>query len=262
MRTTTLTLLALANPSFMMAQRAMDTLFANERQIHSLFFESPIEKGIVGASNFAFTFNREKSENLGLLQARKGSNSNLLVLTKDGSIYSFVVVHKEELATFTTFVKSTSTLTPTTIKKQPLDSTDVGKKANKDYKKLCRQLLGRTTKFQQIYFQKGIRLRVTESVYYGNEVYIVYEIKNTSAIDYEVERLRLLKVLGTKTKKSSHQELPIQPLYRFQFPKKVFQGNSLRFVVVYPKFTLGDQERLKVLLQEKNGSRNFEIKIK
>ncbi|NRA51744.1 MAG: DUF4138 domain-containing protein [Phaeodactylibacter sp.] len=262
MRTSFLSVLALANISFIHSQKALDTLFANEHQIHSLFFDSPIQKGIVGASNYAFNFNRETSESLGLLQAQKGTNSNLLVLTQDGGIYSFVVAYKEELESFTSFIPCSFKLNTKRFEEETQDNDNSISQKDKDYEKRCRQLLNRTTQFQQIRYQKGIRLKATESIYYGENVYMVYEIKNASAIDYEIDQLQLLKVLANGGKKSSYQELPIEPIYEFQLPKKVFQGNSFRFVVVYPKFTLGKYLQLKVVLTERNGSRTIQTSIK
>ena len=55
-----------------MGQNPQDTLYANERQVLSLFFKSPIEKAVTGAPHYAFTFNRETPEPLGLLQATEG----------------------------------------------------------------------------------------------------------------------------------------------------------------------------------------------
>jgi len=260
MRTITLILLAMANLSHSRAQQALDTLFANEHQIHSLFFDSPIQKGIVGASNYAFSFNREASENLGLLQAQKGTQSNLLVMTQDGGIYSFVVAYKKDLERFTSFISCSKKLNKTP-EKEVLDASNPDSEQTKDFEKFCRSLLNRTKQFHQIRFHKGIRLKATESLYYGDKVYMVYEIKNASAIDYEIDQLQLFKVLGEQAKKSTYQEMPIEPMYQFQFPKKVHQGNSIRFVVVYPKFTLGKYLDLKVVLREKNGSRNIEMKL-
>lgn len=243
------------------AQKTIDTLFANERQMHSIFFEHPIDKGIVGASNYAFTFNREKAEPLGLLQATKGEHSNLLVMTKDGGIYSFIVSYKEELQHFTSFITSDSKITPNKKERSDLDTTTLVIPKAKAYEKLSRQLLNRTTQFQQIRYQKGIRLKITESIYHGEEVYMVYEIKNNSAINYTIKDLQLLTILRKKSKNASSQETILKPLFSFQKPEIIPQGATIRFVVTYSKFTLNQYEDLKVVLREKNGSRNIISKL-
>lgn len=109
--------------------------------------------------------------------------------------------------------------------------------------------------------QGNIRLKMTNSIYHNKEVYVVYEIKNGSAIDYQIDRLQLLKVLGDPKRRSSYQETFNGPLHTFRMPKIVAQGNTMRFVVVYPKFTLGDDYALKVILQERNGGRSFGLRL-
>jgi len=232
-----------------------DTLFANEHQIVSLFFDSPIEKGIVGAGHFIFTYNQETPEPLGLLQAKKGVESNLLVVTQNGNIYSLVLAYRDSLVDFHRFVDCSKSLD--TPSKLSTDKVEEIPKVNLDYDKLCKQLLRNTDQFHQIKTTGDIRLKMTNSIYHNKEVYVVYEIKNGSAIDYQIDQLQLLKVLGNPKRRSSHQETSIEPLHAFRMPKIVAQGNTMRFVVVYPKFTLGDDYTLKVILQERDGSRNF-----
>ena len=68
------------------AQEVLDTIFANEHQNVAVFFPAPIRQGVVGASNFVFTYNREQGQYFGLLQAKPGNESNLLTVTRDGSV--------------------------------------------------------------------------------------------------------------------------------------------------------------------------------
>jgi len=241
-------------PSFCQNQ-TIDTLFANEHQIVSLFFESPIEKGIVGSDHFVFTYNQETPEPLGLLQAQKGIESNLLVLTQNGGIYSLVLAYRDSLSSFHNYIDSSHKFVKNTTPEK--DSLSIKPTTVNGYEKLCKQLLRNTTQFNQLKTTGNIRLKMTNSIYHNNEVYVVYEIKNASAIDYRIGQLQLLKVLGNTKRKASYQEIPVKPIHSFRMPKIVAQGNTMRFVIVYPKFTLGANQSLKTLLQEKDGSRNF-----
>ncbi len=255
MKTLLLSLLVLFSIYMGFAQhQPLDTLYANERQIVSLSFNDPIQKGITGTENFVFTFNHENSEKLGLLQAQEGPDSNLLVMTKDGHMYSFVLTYQDSLTQFHHFIDTSKNLINgiPKIKKQVKNNI-----VPNDYDKLCKQLLGQTKQFHQIQSKDGIRLKLTKSIYHNKEVYIVYELKNSSVIDYEINQLQLLKVLGTKKRKASYQELLIDPIHTFLMPKIITQGNTMRFILVYPKFTLGNNHNMKLVLTEKNGSRNF-----
>lgn len=233
----------------------IDTLFANEHQIVSLFFDSPIEKGIVGSDHFIFTYNQETPEPLGLLQAYEGVESNLLVITQNGSIYSLVLAYRDSLSSFHNYIDSSQKFVKNDTPEK--DSLSIKPTTVHGYDKLCKQLLRNTTQFHQIKTTGNIRLKLTKSIYHNDEVYVVYEIRNTSPIDYQINRLQLLKVLGNSKRKASYQEIPVKPLHSYRMPKIVAQGNTMRFVVVYPKFTLGANQSLKTLLQEKDGSRNF-----
>ncbi len=74
MRTFTIILL-LAVISPVNAQKALDTLYANDKKNVALFFPSAIRQGITGASHFVFTYNREKRQYFGLLQAQPGEET-------------------------------------------------------------------------------------------------------------------------------------------------------------------------------------------
>src|SRR5690606_24170215 len=76
---------------------SLDTIFANDQKNVSLFFPNPIRQGIVGSDDFVFTYNREKEQYFGLLQAKPGKESNLLIINANGSIFSYIVRYKEQL---------------------------------------------------------------------------------------------------------------------------------------------------------------------
>ncbi|MDN3594406.1 hypothetical protein [Zunongwangia endophytica] len=71
-----------------------------------MFFPKPIRQGISEAENFAFTFNCDQQQNLGLLQARRGNLTNLLVICSDGSVYNYILKYKKDLSKLTYFFKS------------------------------------------------------------------------------------------------------------------------------------------------------------
>ena len=53
----------------------------------------------------------------------------------------------------------------------------------------------------------------------------------------------------------SYRKLELIPLLTQGLPKKVKAGRLNKFLFVFPKFTLGDSEKLVVETIEKNGSR-------
>ncbi len=77
---------------------ALDTIYANDQNNVALFFPEPIRQGITGSENFVFTYNREKEQYFGLLQATPGKESNLLIINQNGAIFSYIVRYKKQLS--------------------------------------------------------------------------------------------------------------------------------------------------------------------
>lgn len=244
----------------------LDTLYANSDKNVALFFPDPIRQGIVGTANFAFTYNREQSQYFGLLQGQPGPISNLLVLTHSGDIYSFILKYTKDIENHHYFIKPANRLGNEIPHQNEVQIQAIQTQKSvtpiENFKTLSEQLLRKTKDFNQIKWQKGISLKVAQSVYHSNEVYLVFEISNSSQIDYNLDLLELYKVSGNPKQKASHQALLQSPHYAHQLPKKVIAGNYLTFVMVYPKFTFGTGERLQVKLKESNGDRDFDFQLK
>lgn len=138
----------------------------------------------------------------------------------------------------------------------PISKTQADPIKTPEYRKLCTQLLRNPRPFDQIRYRDGITLKMAKSIYYGANVFVVLEIQNNSLIDYEIDSMDLYKVNGNKKRKASYQELPLGPIYWFNIPKLVRKGETVQFVLGYPKFTLGRREKLMVKLKELNGGRD------
>jgi len=248
--------------------QSLDTIYANSHQVVSLAFPNPIQTGMTGSQNFAFSFDREQADNLGLLQADKDRTSNLLVRTTTGNLYTLILAYREHLPKLHYFIGPEQRLkNPLQPDSQTQEATgSILKKPSpqeKDFTLLCTQLLNRESfNHKKSKRQKGIRAKVIEQIYHDDYVFMVYELSNRSTIPYDLGMFQLSKVLGTPKRKASYQELPITPLFEFQIPKQIGVGETVRFVVVYPKFTLNSEERLQVRVLEAQGSRNITVKLR
>lgn len=241
------------------AQQILDTIYANDKMNVALFFPEPISQGITGASNFVFTYNREKEQGFGLLQATPGTESNLLAITKNGQVYSYILKYREQLTMLNYFI------TP----KESIGNEQPKKVGNKPVVYLRGRYKDRTVYFKRFseYLlrskpeslvtkrKKGVRLQLQKMVYNGSEVYLVLEIKNISGIDFEIDCINLYITNGNKRKKASFQKLPQKVLYKRKMPGIINNGGQERFVYVLPKFVLDDDERLEIELVELKGSR-------
>ena len=237
----------------------LDTLYANEKKNVALFFPNPIRQGITGATNFMFTYNREKEQYFGLLQAQPGEESNLLVVSDNGSVYSYILKYSKELPKLNYFIpvtESIGTEMPVIEKPKPskkeLDSVA---RRLEYFKRFGDYLWKSKPKNLKTKRKRGVKLKLQKMIYHGSETYLVMEMSNVSGITFEMDFLNVYRVSGNKRRKASYQKLEMKPIYKHKLPEKVWNGQSFRFVYVLSKFVLGDKEKLMLELQELKGSR-------
>lgn len=247
-------------------QQSLDTIFANEKKSVALFFPNPIRQAITGAPHFVFTFNREKQQYFGLLQTIPGTESNLLTVTDNGKVYSYILKYKKQLKKLNYFISEKESIgneKPKKIaikKKQQLISEKATRIAH--FQKFSEYLLSSKLKNTATKRKKGVNLQLRKVAYNASEVYLVIEIKNNSKIDFEIDYLNINRTNGNKKKKASYQSIPIKSIYKYKMPNLIRIGQSQRMVYVFPKFVLGDNEKLQIQLQELKGSRKVVLKTK
>ncbi len=246
--------------------KQLDTVYANEKMNLALFFPTNIRQGIVGAENFVFSYNRERAQPLGLLKATKGNQSNLLVVTTDGKVYSYIIKYTASLTETNRFVFFSESIGHE-YQREPLVVLDTIKPdsdlvAKKQYPKSflersCASILKQPERKNIIKRKDGMSLAIKNMVYYEDLVFIQFEIKNESEIDFDIDYLKLTMVIGNDKRKASYQSVPLTPQYIYKMPDKTKRAEVSRFVYVIPKFTLGDNEKLKFSLKELKGNREL-----
>ncbi|MDN3596795.1 DUF4138 domain-containing protein [Zunongwangia endophytica] len=263
MRTfTIILLLALISP--VNAQKALDTLYANDKKNVALFFPSAIRQGITGASHFVFTYNREKQQYFGLLQAQSGEESNLLVVTDDGKVYSYMLKYTKELSKLNYFISTDENIgteiPAKVILKLSKEKKDGLEKRQEYFQRFSEYLMKSGKKQSKTKRKRGIKLQLQRIAYNASETYLVMELTNTSGITFEIDFLKVYRVSGNKKRKSSFQKLEMKPIYAYKMPSKIYNSQSVPLVYVLPKFVLGSKEKLQLELQELNGSRKVLLK--
>lgn len=263
---TYLTFLLLTYSILITAQQSLDTIYANEQKNVTLFFPNPIRQGITGSDHFVFTYNREKEQYFGLLQATPGVESNLLTITDDGQVYSYILKYKEKLKKLNYFISEKESIgneKPIEIEQKQV-LRPINEKENRItyFRRFSEYLLNSKQNQIGTKRKKGIKLSLQKMFYNASEVYLVIEIDNKSKIDFEINYLNIYRTNGNKKRKASYQSLQQKPVYKYKIPKILRIGQSLKFVYVLPKFVLGDNEKLQIQLQEWNGSRKVVLETK
>lgn len=248
------------------AQPRLDTLYANNKKNVALFFPEAIRQGITGASHFVFTYNRETKQYFGLLQAQPGEESNLLVVTDDGQVYSYILKYAEELPKINYFISKAESIgleVPFSLEPKPrqkrLDSIE---KSLEYFQSFSKYLLKTNPKRLASKQKNGIKIQLQKMVYHKSQTYLVMEVSNTSGVGFEVDFLKIYRISENKKRKASYQRLEMKPVFSYNPPVKIWNGQSLRFVYVLPKYVLSDKEKLLVELQELNGGRKVILSTK
>lgn len=244
----------------------LDTIYANDSKNVALFFPEPIRQGITGSENFVFTYNREKEQYFGLLQAQPGKESNLLVINRNGSIFSYIVRYKAQLSKLNYFVPLSHSIGNEKPKVADSIQTETSEKSIDNdtyyYQKFCSYLLDRKQHFG--YFTKRnsrVILSLENIVFDKEELYFVIQIKNNSTLDYDLNFLNLSVETRQKGKRKSLQRLYQEPIFKHHLPSKILVNETARFIYVMPKFSLSNDRRVILELNEKDGERNIEMKI-
>lgn len=248
------------------SQEKLDTLYANDHKNVTLFFPEAINQGITGAEHFVFTYNREKQQNFGLLQAKPGKESNLLVIGVDGAVFSYILKYKKQLSRLNYFIPAAESIG----KEKPVVKDSVEDKKPKKtltniedhYRSFCTYLLSKEQGIGRIKKHKyGVILSIENIAFNKEELYFVIKIENRSNLDYDLNYLKLAIETRKKGKKKSLQRLYQKPVFKYNLPAKIEKDQTKKMVYVLPKFSLSKERRLLIELNEKDGERDLELKV-
>ncbi|MBP6023922.1 DUF4138 domain-containing protein [Ferruginibacter sp.] len=167
--------------------------------------------------------------------------TNLSVVTDDGSVYSFAVCYDNKPAVWVHYLPINRTATVSSYANMILDNERTVKKV----------------KDKKYNMQAGIR-----GIYIkDNIIYYQLYINNKGTIDYDVDLLRFFIKDKRRSKRTAVQEVEQKPVYTTGNHSKVKGNSNTVFVVALEKFTIPDKKYLAVQITEKNGGRHFLLRI-
>lgn len=209
----------------------------------SLIFPFPIRHVDRGTKDVMVQPVKE-ADNILLVKAAsvKFPETNLSVVTGDGSVYSFKVNYTDQPENWIFYLPELNKSTIATYANGILDNH-------------------RTV--------RGIRDRKWDITASVNGIYIkddvmYYQILlcNQSTIDYDIDLLKFYIRDKKKSKRTAAQENELRPLHISGNTRKVKACDFSMIVVALDKFTIPDAKYLAIQLMEKNGGRHLLMKVK
>lgn len=199
-----------------------------------------------------------KVENVLQIKAgqRHFTETNLTVITSEGSIHQFDVRYKESPSTLTVTIPKKST---THILRYPLHFTDGVNDA--DMSQVFDQILASPTKKASRDKQFGINFSVQGIFSQGFFMFYRIHINNSSNIDYGIDAIRIFIRDRQKVKRTATQEVEVHPVSVSDQLLQIPAGSSRQVVYVLTKMTIPDSKLLEIHLFEKDGGRDLKLKL-
>ena len=270
-------------------------LYSTSNKNTTLFFSNPIKSGIVGNENFTFGYNKENYGKIGILKSTPGEESNLLVITENGNIFSFTIRYKKDIDKINYFINDSlaignesgdvfknnpvqklnkgegKIITPEVLDNSiseaiTVNSYEKNEESSNDttnlYKKLCLGEIDKPIFYNRIYGTKDkVTVKLKNISYLENELYFTVILKNESTLDYDINYLNFYIISRNKKKNTATQTIPYKSKYIHNLPTKIKAGDNIEVVYVYQKFSINENKILLIEMTEDNGERNVKLEI-
>ena len=174
--------------------------------------------------------------------ATKGfPETNLSVVTEDGSIYSFMVCYDSNPVTWVYHLPINKSATLATYSNGILDNPKT-MRGIKDHK------------WDMEVSVSGIYIK-------GDVIYYQLYLVNQSPVNYNIDLLRFYIRDKKKSKRTAVQENELKPLYVAGNTSQVKANSNSTIVVALEKHTIPDAKYFAVQVMEKHGGRHLYMKI-
>ena len=101
----------------------------------------------------------------------------------------------------------------------------------------------------------GVDLRLNHIAIDHDEIYFTLQFRNVSKSDYQIGKVQFyIQTLGS-------EELSMSPLYIYNLGGVIKQSGVNKFVYVFKDFSLGTDQKVYVVMDEKKGHRNIMLPL-
>lgn len=185
----------------------------------------------------------KEADNILLVKASAKSfpETNLSVVTEDGSVYTFTVTYDPRPTIWIYNLPINTKATTASYANGILDNPKTIKGIKEKGWHMSTEVSGIYTKENISFFQ--------------------IEIKNGSNVDYDIDILRFYIRDKRKSKRTAVQENELAPIYTAGNTKKIKAHQKTVIVVALERFTIPDAKYLAVQIMERNGGRHLMMKL-
>lgn len=186
----------------------------------------------------------KEKDNILLVKAacRKFTETNLSVVTDDGSVYSFAVDYDAGPSKCVWRIPEQKEVSPNNYCKSILDNPKMVHGIHDHNGDVYAQVIG-------IYIK-------------GNTIFYQLRLDNGSTIDYGIGLLKFYIRDKKKGKRTAVQENELKPVCMVGNITVVKAGTKDVIVAAFDKFTIPERKYFEIQIMEKNGGRNFNLKVR
>jgi conjugative transposon TraN protein len=201
----------------------------------------------------------QKAKGVGnVLQLKAGRENipetNLTVITSDGTLHQFTVNYSVEPASLT--MNFNNSQSPATLVfETELTETEMENCASGiiQGKRTIRN--SRESKHKINFALLGIYIK-------DDMMFYRFRITNESNINYDIDFLKFYIRDKAQIKRTASQEIEVKPIYVYGNDKSVKGGTSTDLVYALTKLTIPESKHFDIEMFEQNGGRHFELEIK
>lgn len=184
------------------------------------------------------------------------SETNLTVVTEDGSLYPFLLNYSDAPLNFS-YVFSDKKIVASPVALFARDAT------TDEIRKYGASVNSRERTIKRIKTEEGDVSIDLKGLYIHNEViYFQFLLSNKSVATYDIQSLRFYIQDKKRIKRTAEQQVDMQPLYIIGNDTAIPNFSEQTLTVALPKFTIPDKKYLTIELMEKNGGRHLLLRLK
>lgn len=181
--------------------------------------------------------------------------TNLTVMTSDGKFYSYLLNYSSQPSYINLRVALSGPPNEYVIIFNPEGTTDKVQQAAQTV--LHKRPFINSTESQKF----KVRLSL-KGIYIKDDIlYFQIGLKNNSWIDYPIRQLRLFVRDKKKGKRTTSQEIELEPIYTLGNTKVITNRSEHTVVYAVKSFTIPPSKKLLFQMQESNGGRHLDLNI-